>query len=310
MGVARRHDDRRGDLGAVGQCDAADAFTAAHDRVDLALGPQHAACGLERAEQRGGYLAAAADRSADLGDVAHRVGQRAEPAAGHLGRDAPHHRARHGRRSEDRVLVEERPQHVGGAAPRPAQQRARPAESPPQRELRQAGHGRRLRGGFEDHAYRRHRSSRVAPIAVDLGGEVTSDVVEGGLEVVVVRPSLAGCRTGPREVVLGRLDVDVLEPQLPKTEFLDHRGGPEREVVAVADVHGGAGELLARCGAPDVGARLDEQRRHAAAGEIGSGHQSVVPGPDHDRVEVAAGCVGGRCGRHARQSLASSMSWA
>ena len=63
MGIARRHDDRRGDLGAVDQRDAADAVAAAHDRVDRALGPQHAACGLERGEQGGGHLTAAADRS-------------------------------------------------------------------------------------------------------------------------------------------------------------------------------------------------------------------------------------------------------
>ncbi len=86
--------------------------------------------------------------------------------------------------------------------------------------------------------------------------------------------------------MLGRFDVDVLESQILQTELFDHGGGAERQVVAVADVHGDAGELLACCGAADVGARLDQQRRQAAAGEVGGGDQTVVAGADHDRIEV------------------------
>ena len=117
MRVAGRHDDRRGDLGAVDQGDTADPLAAAHDRVDRALRAQRAASRFERGEQGGGHLAAAADRSAHRGHVTHRVRQRAESAAGHLGGDAPHHRSGQGGGSHDRFFVEVGPQHVGSAPP-------------------------------------------------------------------------------------------------------------------------------------------------------------------------------------------------
>ena len=59
-------------------------------------------------------------------------------------------------------------------------------------------------------------------------------------------------------------------------------------MVAVADVDGGAGELLAGGRSADVGAGLEQQRAHAGAGEVGGGDQPVVAGADHDRVEVVA----------------------
>ncbi len=76
--VAGRHHDRRGDLGAVGQGDAAHALAAAHDRVDRALRAQRAIGRHERGEQRGRHLAAAADRPADRGrrDASHASGRR------------------------------------------------------------------------------------------------------------------------------------------------------------------------------------------------------------------------------------------
>jgi hypothetical protein len=101
--------------------------------------------------------------------------------------------------------------------------------------------------------------------------------------------------------VLGRSEVDVLEAERRQAEFLDHRRGSEGQVVTVADVDRGPGELLARSGAPDVGAGLDQQRRHAGPSEIGRRDESVVSGTDHDGVVVGGGA--GRSGRHGPQSL-------
>ena len=64
----------------------------------------------------------------------------------------------------------------------------------------------------------------------------------------------------PGHVVLGRFDVEVVQSQFGQTEFLDHRGGPEREVVAVADVDGRPGERLARGGPTDRRTRFEQQR--------------------------------------------------
>ena len=113
-----------------------------------------------------------------------------------------------------------------------------------------------------------------------------ADVVEGRLEIVGVRPPRASRSARPREVVLGGFEVDVLESEVPKAEFLGHGSGPERQMIAVADVHRCARELLARCGATDLGARFDEQRRQAPTSEVGSGDETVVAGTDHDGVEV------------------------
>jgi creatinine amidohydrolase len=82
--------------------------------------------------------------------------------------------------------------------------------------------------------------------------------------------------------------VDVLVPQsmVGEAELLDHRRRPEREVVAVADVDRGAGEVLAGRRAADLIARFDEYDRKSGAGEVGRGDQPVVAGADDDRVTV------------------------
>jgi hypothetical protein len=190
--VARGHHDCGGDLGAVDEGDAADALAAAHDRVDLALRPQGATGCLERSEQRGRKLPTPTDRPTDGGHLAHRVGQGAEPTAGQLGGDAPHHRPGQGGRPHDRLLVEVRTQDVGSAAARPAHQGARTVEPAAQREAGQAGNARRFGGRVEDHTNRRHGGGEIAPVAVDLGGEVAPDVVERGIGIAVVRPARAG----------------------------------------------------------------------------------------------------------------------
>ncbi len=302
MGVARRHDDRRRDLGSVDQGDAADLLAAARDRVDQALGPQRSASRLEGGEERGGYPTTATDWPPDPADVTHGVCQRAQPASRQFRGDAPHHRPGQCGRSHDRLVVEVRAQDICSAASGPAHQRARPAEPSSHCEAGESGDGRRLGCRVEDHANGGHGGGEVSAVAVDLRGEVAPDVVEGGVEVVVMRPPRAVMGARPREVVLGRFDVEVLQPVRPQPEFLDHRRGPERQVVAVADVDRRTGELLARCGASHVGSGFDQQRRHAGSGEVGSGHQPVVARPDHDGVVVGAGV--GRTGCHGRESLA------
>ena len=300
--IACRHDDRSGDLGTVGEGDPAHSPAAAHDRVDRALGAQCSASALERGEQCGGHLATTSDRTTDAGDVAHCVGQRAEAAARHLRADTPHHRAGERGRPHDCVVVEERSQHISSAPPRPAHQRARTTEAPPERQFGEPGEGRRLGSSLENHPHCRGGSIDVAPIAVDLGGKVTADVVERGVEVVVVRPALAVGDAGPREIVLGRFEVDVLQAVCPQSEFLDHRCGAERQMVAVADVDRCPGELLARSGAAHVRSRFDQQCRHAGTGQICGSDEAVVARSDDDGVVVA------RRGSGTRRSGGHSLS--
>jgi len=85
---------------------------------------------------------------------------------------------------------------------------------------------------------------------------------------------LEGLRTRPAQAVIG------------KGQLLDHRRRAERDVVAVADVHRAAGERLARRGAADRGAGLDDQRAQTGLGEVRRADQPVVPCADDDRIEV------------------------
>ena len=94
--------------------------------------------------------------------------------------------------------------------------------------------------------------------------------------------------------MLGRIDVEVAQAVRGEVELRDHRRGAEREVVAVADVHGGAGEPLAGGRAADVGAGLEHERAQPGAGEIGGGDQAVVAAADDDRVVVVARPGAGR----------------
>jgi len=89
--------------------------------------------------------------------------------------------------------------------------------------------------------------------------------------------------------VLRGLDVDVFETVIGEPEFLHHRRRTEGQMVAVADVYGGPSEFLARSGTTDLSTGFDKKRIHTGAGEIGGGHQTVVPGSDHYCVVV------GRC---------------
>jgi hypothetical protein len=87
-------------------------------------------------------------------------------------------------------------------------------------------------------------------------------------------------------MVAARIDVEVLQPEPAEVELVDHRRRAERDVVAVADVDGRAGELLARSRSADLGARLEEQRPHAGAREVGRGDETVVSRAHDDGVDV------------------------
>ena len=286
MRVARRHDDRGEQLGAVDETDAAHPRPLAQDGVDRALGAQDTPGSLERGEQRPRHLAAASDRTPDGADVAHRGGERTEPGPGGLRRDSPHHGAVERGGPEHGVVVEVAAQHVGGAATRPPQQRRCSGELAAERDTGQPAHRRRFAGRVEHHADRRHRRLGVSPVAVGLVGHHRRERVDGRLDVVEVRPELG--RFGPRHVVLGRLDVEVPESVVGQPEFVDHRRRAEGQVIAVADVHRGAAERLAgrgtarRRSGPRAAACADPPR------EVGGGDQTVVAGTDHDRIPVPA----------------------
>ena len=70
-------------------------------------------------------------------------------------------------------------------------------------------------------------------------------------------------------------------------EIFHHRRRAKRQVIAVADVHGCAGERLARSGAADGGPRLDEHRSHPGLGQVRGRHQTVVSGADNDRINIS-----------------------
>ena len=89
-------------LGAVVERHAAHGVALAPDRVTWRPTTQLAAGGQVGGEHGLRHRPAAADRPADPGDVAHRVGERAEPGARQLGADAPHHRPDHGGRPGQR----------------------------------------------------------------------------------------------------------------------------------------------------------------------------------------------------------------
>ena len=115
-------------------------------------------------------------------------------------------------------------------------------------------------------------------------------MIEGPFRVVPRDERVHRVRVvGPRHGRAGRVDLDVLEAVTLEVELADHRRRAERHVVAAAHVDHGPGERLAGGGAADVGARLEQERRSARPGEIGGGHQSVVPGTDDDGVDVVVG---------------------
>ncbi len=104
----------------------------------------------------------------------------------------------------------------------------------------------------------------------------------------MVRPGDAVASRRPGHVVLRRIEVEVAQAVGGEVEFVHHRRGAEREMVAVADVDRRAGELLAGRRSADVGPGLEHQRAQAGAGEIGRGDEAVVASADHDGVEVVA----------------------
>ena len=79
--VAGRHDDGREQLSAVDEAHAAHARTFDQDLRHGRPGAHDATVRLEHRLQRGRHCAAATHRSTDVGDVLHRVAQRAEPGA-------------------------------------------------------------------------------------------------------------------------------------------------------------------------------------------------------------------------------------
>ena len=142
----------------------------------------------------------------------------------------------------ERVVREERPQHVGGAAPAPAQQdRGAREPSCAGRSAVSAVRRRRLVGRVE-------RScgppgsppAQVAPVAVDLAGQHAADRVErgarrrGGASTTCRRPTPCGAAPARRP--------GTRRPWSAETELVDHRRRAERDVVAVADVDGRTAE--------------------------------------------------------------------
>ena len=248
--VARRDDDRSGDLDPVAQRDAAHRVAVAQDRVDGAADAQGPAVLLERARDRRRHHPAPADRSTDARDVAHRVGQRAEAAARELGADAPHHRPAHRGGARQGVVAEERPQHVGRTAPAPPQDRRDTGQPVAHRLAGQRADARRLA------TPRRGSTSRRASPRGGTGGtrRPHRDVCRAANRASDRRRGTASTTVPPRprHVVLGGFDVEVLQPERRQVELRHHRCRAEREVVAVADVDGDAGERLAGCRPADV----------------------------------------------------------
>ncbi len=130
--IACRDDDRRGDLGAVGQGDARRPGSVAQHGVDGGAGAQVAAVVDECRPQRLGERSAPADRTADATDVAHGVGERAEPATRLLRADAPDHRPADQAGTEQGVVGEERAHDRRRAAPAPSQHGRRAGHPPAQ----------------------------------------------------------------------------------------------------------------------------------------------------------------------------------
>ena len=283
--VARRHDDARGHLGAVVELHAAHRLALARDGRDFGVQAHRAAGGLEGQAERLGHLTAAADGAAEGAHMAQGVGERAETGAGHLGRDAPHHRTRHHGRAAQRIGGEELAHDVGGAAPAPAQQGADALAAAGQHGAGETAERGRLAGCLEHQLHRRGGSLQVAAIPVDLTGVGVGERVEGAVEVFVQRPRRAAV---PRHVHLCRLDVEVAQAVIGEAQFFDDRGGSEGDVVAVADVHRAATERLAGSRAAHRAAGLDQQRAQTGAGEIGGTDQAVVACPHHDGVDIVA----------------------
>ena len=283
MWVARRDDDSRRDLGAVGAHHAADRVALAGEVGDLGVEQQDATGSDECPTQGLGHHSAAADGPPDLTDVTNRVRQRAETGAGALGRDAPHHRARHHRRTAQRLGGEEAAHDIGRAAPAPAQQRRRTAAAPGDHLLGDRRDRRRVVGIVEHHLHRRHRRLHVPSVAVDLGRVGAGERVDRLLDVVVDRPHRPAV---PGHVALRRIDVDVLQSVSRQVELFDHRGRAERDVVAVADVDRSTAERLARGRAADRRSGLDQQGAQAGFGQVGGADQPVVTGADDHGVVV------------------------
>jgi hypothetical protein len=81
VGIARRHDHRGGDLGAVGERDTANTRPFTGDGRHLGGRAQRAAELFERREQRARHHAGSADGTTDLAHVAESVGERTQTGA-------------------------------------------------------------------------------------------------------------------------------------------------------------------------------------------------------------------------------------
>ena len=172
--VARRHDDRRVDLGPVGERHADDPVAVAADAgrpcAPVRTAPPAADDGRR---QRLGQRAAAADRPADARRRgASRTPSAPSPVPRRLRADAPHHRPADERRPAQRVVGEVRAHHVGRAAPAPAQhrRRRRPAAGARRSRVRPADRRRFGRPRRRISSHGRPGRPQVAPVAVDLAG--------------------------------------------------------------------------------------------------------------------------------------------
>ncbi len=286
VGVACRHHDPSRHLGAVGADHAADRVAFAREVGDLGVQHQRATGRLERPPQRLRHHAAAADRTTDPTDVADRIGQRTEPRARQLRRDAPHHRTRHHRRSAQGFRGEVVAHHICRAPSAPPQQRRRSATAAGDHLATDGRYRRWIVGIVEHHLHRGHRRFQVSAIAVDLGRVRARERVDGLLDVVVDRPRRP---TVPRHVALRGIDVDVLQTVIGECEFVHDRRRPKRDVIAVADVDRAAGEHLARRSPTDRRPSLDQQRAQSRFRQVGRAHQTVVTGADHHGVVVPVG---------------------
>ena len=73
---------------------------------------------------------------------------------------------------------------------------------------------------------------------------------------------------------------------LGEAELVEHRGRPEHDVVAVADVDPGAERVDRRSAAPDLVPGFEQQRRDAGPREVRRADEPVVARADHDRAVV------------------------
>ena len=193
MRVARRHDDRRVDLGAVDERRRPRTRSPSQRIESTTLFVRTSPPAASNAAAQGARALHRCRRSVARPWPTWRIphAERAEPGAGRLRRDAPHHRARHRRGTGawrraskyDRSTSAGRPPCTTATASGPRRDGGGAASA------RQPAHRRRLGGGLEDHA-----GSPASPHGRTAGsrrprpGSTAAIDVDGRVEVVVVRP--------------------------------------------------------------------------------------------------------------------------